>query len=120
MDLKILGGDLYCKTSKPKKKQYRLLTNFYCFQPFLQGVFFTGPAQKSSKYGDGPTQQKKKNKFTEVLVLESYHYLNVIGGQVQIWWAGLAWHWSNAKPNLTIGTTYLVIIAKNAKPGLPI
>ena len=25
-------------------------------------------------------------------VLESYHYANVIGGQVQIRWAGLTWH----------------------------
>ena len=27
--------------------------------------FFTGPAQKSSKYGTGPAQQRKTTKFTE-------------------------------------------------------
>ena len=27
--------------------------------------FFTGPAQKSSKYGTGPTQWRKMTKFTE-------------------------------------------------------
>ena len=30
----------------------------------LQGVFFTGPPPKSSKYGTGPPQQEKMTKFT--------------------------------------------------------
>ena len=41
-------------------------------------------------------------------------------GRFWFWWAGLAWHWLNAKANLTIGTKILVNIAKNAKPSLPI
>ena len=44
----------------------------------------------------------------------------VSGGQVQIRWAGLAWRWPNAKPNLTSGTKLLVNIARNAKLSLPI
>ena len=54
------------------------------------------------------------------LVLESLPLAVVSGGQVQIRWAGLAWHWPNAKPNLPIGTICPVNIARNAKPSLPI
>ena len=53
-------------------------------------------------------------------VLESLPLAVVSGGQVQIRWAGLAWHWPNAKPNLTIGTKCLVNIARNAKQSLAI
>ena len=53
-------------------------------------------------------------------VLESIPLADVSGGQVQIRWAGLAWHWRKAKPNLPIGTKCLVNIARNAKPSLPI
>ena len=31
----------------------------------VQGVFLTGPAQKSSKYGTGPAQLRKMIKFAE-------------------------------------------------------
>ena len=37
-------------------------------------------------------------------VLESLPLAVVSGGQVQIKWAGLAWHWLNAKLNSTIRT----------------
>ena len=53
-------------------------------------------------------------------VLELLPLAVVSGGQVQIRWAGLAWHWPNAKPNLPIGTICPVNIARNAKPSLPI
>ena len=53
-------------------------------------------------------------------VLESLLLAVVSGGQVQIRWAGLAWRWPNAKPNLTSGTKLLVNIARNAKLSLPI
>ena len=53
-----------------------------------------------------------------VPVLESLPLAVGSGGQVQIRWAGLAWRWPNAKPNLTIGTKCLVNITKNAKQSL--
>ena len=53
-------------------------------------------------------------------VLELLPLAVVSGGQVQIRWAGLAWRWPNAKPNLTSGTKLLVNIARNAKLSLPI
>ena len=53
-------------------------------------------------------------------VLESLPLTTVSGGQVQLRWAGLAWRWPNAKPNLTSGTKLLVDIARNAKLSLPI
>ena len=52
-------------------------------------------------------------------VLESLPLVVGSGGQVQIRWAGLAWRWPNAKPNLTIGTKMLVNVARNAKLSLP-
>ena len=48
-------------------------------------------------------------------VLESLPLAAGSGGQVQIRWAGLAWRWSNAKPNLTIKKKILVNVARNAK-----
>ena len=54
-----------------------------------------------------------------VPVLESLPLAVGSGGQVQIRWAGLAWRWPNAKPNLTIGTKILVNVARNAKLSLP-
>ena len=58
MDLKILGGYLYFISSKVLSMEMV------------------------------PPKRKKITKFTEDSVLESYHYANVIGGQVQIGWAG--------------------------------
>ena len=53
-------------------------------------------------------------------VLESLPLAVGSGGQVQIRWAGLAWLWPNAKPNLTIRTKNLVNIARHAKLSLSI
>ena len=34
------------------------------FYDMYRVIFLTGPAQKSSKYGTGPTQQQKMTKYT--------------------------------------------------------
>ena len=53
-------------------------------------------------------------------VLDSYLYTYVIGGQVQIRWAGLSWYWPNAQPDLPIETICQISIASDTKPSLPI
>ena len=35
-----------------------------CYVILYRVIFLTGPAQKSSKYGTGPTQQQKMTKYT--------------------------------------------------------
>ena len=56
----------------------------------VQGVFFNGPTQKSSKYEIGPTQQDKMAKYTGPTL--SYKNVRVVNKQMEgvgvEWWTG--------------------------------